>query len=178
MENYQLYDMQIASSAMAKYGKARFRIKMLVIEELCAKRKDILEKLKEPSEKYKEFQGKYQKAILPYVEKNEGGMPILYTGLNGSGAISTNGKGFPKVVEDVEEFTVKKKELDDEYKHVIEEYEKSEVEWLEAMKKKVDPEIEFSKVDIDEFPDNIKDEKDGSNLYDSYLKVLMPIINS
>lgn len=176
MENYQLYDINIASNAMVKYVKAKLKVKMFVIEDLSKDRIAILDKIKEPSEKFKEYQQKYQELILPYAEKKENGDPVLYNGVNGTGGESTSGKGLPYVVENIEEFAEKKAELDLGYTDTLKEYEDSEKEWFDMMQKEVDPEIKFSKIDIEEFPDEIPDEEDGSNLYDKYLRVLMPII--
>jgi hypothetical protein len=172
LKNKQLYDFNVAATALSKYGKGGFRVKMLIIEDLSKERIEKLDKIKDPSDEYKEFQTKYQELATAHSEMGDNGIPILYKNPDGTGEKMQDGFGFPNIINNVDEFKLKSEELSKEYDDAINSLVESEKEWLDHLEQDVDPEITFPTIDAKLLPDEINEEYD----YSVYLRVLKPLI--
>lgn len=104
------------------------------------KDKEILDKIIEPSDKFKEYESKRIELCKEYCDKDSDGMPIVknnkYLGLD-----------------DNDEFNEKINSLLNEYKNIIDEYQDKIREYEQMLDDDVD--IEFVKFDIDLIPDDL-----------------------
>jgi len=171
LKNINLFAIKDVIGKVSNEGDNSFKLKLMLNEELISDRIEKLEKLREFSEKFKEFQSKYQEMAVKHAEVDENGQPKLYNQENGVGELRTDGSGIPNIVKDIEEYRKSKLELEDEYKHFIDEAEENNQKFNNTLLEVIDPKIEFIKIPFENFPE-IKDD----NWY-NYMKILKPLID-
>ena len=163
--NHQLYDLKNAISQIKEKGTNQFNIELIANEMEIDKRIEILEKLKEPSEKFKEYQTEQLKLATEYCE-TENGSVVLYS-LPGGEGDRVNGNGWPKPIRDKEEYEKKYEEMRVKYKKDIDAYDKKLTEYRKTLTEPVKPALELNKIDFKLFPEIP---------YDT-LKVMWPLVN-
>lgn len=171
LKNFNLYEIKEVISRVSKYGSNKFKIKLMLNEELVNSRIETLEKLKEFSDGFKEYQQKYQEMALKYSEIDENGQPVLYNGPNGTGGVRNDGSGIPNIIKDVEEHDKLRIELEGQYAEDIELANQSNTKFNKTIVEDVDPDMGFYKIDSDILP-----EVNDDSWYE-YIKVLKPLIN-
>ena len=168
MKNRNLYELKEAISRVNSRGNNKFKLALLINEKMIDERIESLEKLREQSEEFKNFEQKRQEIIVAHAETDDSGQVIVYSQPGGNGEKTSNAYGYPNIIKDKEECEQKLADLQEEYKETIDAEVKKQTDFAETLNQPVEPEMKFNAVPFENVPEIEYEE----------MKVLMPFIEN
>jgi hypothetical protein len=120
MKNGDLFTVKNLITSISQEGANRYKMSLMLNEELVDSRIEKLEKLVESSEDMDKYREEFQELAINHSEKNSDGDIILYERDGGLGkVITSSGRGMPNIMHDLDVFNSTKEELDYKYKETI-----------------------------------------------------------
>ena len=168
MKNVDILVLSDTIKKVANLGSNKYKLSLMINEEIIDSRANkIRSTLVKPSE-YADYESAARALVLEYGVKNDDGNLILYSEPNGNGEIITdpNANGYPFIPSDaVVEFDIKIKELNDQYKDMLDEFQEETAKYNKLLEEEAD-DISFVKFDSDLLPE----------LDYKYIKILKPLL--
>ncbi len=166
MRNKDLFALKEVIKRVKEKGTNKFKLPLILNEKVIDNRIEAINKLREQSERLKEFEGKRRGLIAKHAEKDDAGNPIVYSEPNGKGVKQISGYGYPNIIEKKEEYEKALKDLQEEYKEEIERELSKEKEFSETLSQPVEPDLKLEKIPFENVPE----------LGYEDLKILIPMI--
>jgi len=138
MKNGDLFTVKNLITSISQTGTNRYKMSLMINEELIESRIEKLEKLAEASEDMRMYQEQYQELATKHSEKDDNGDIVLYERDGGIGNIITSsGRGIPNIIHDLDVFNANKDKLDSIHKDAIDVHQEKIDAYIETLKEDV-----------------------------------------
>lgn len=150
MKNEKLFALKEAILKVKEKGSNRFKLALILNEIEIDKYISALNKLREPSEGYKEFLEKRRELFIAHAEVDEKGELILYEKEGGKGVRKFD-FGIPNIVRSKAKFEKGMKELGVEYKEILEKEKVIQEDFNNTLQEEC--EVKLKEVSIEDVPE-------------------------
>lgn len=148
MTNNDLYAIKEVIAKVRNKGDNRFKLPLILNEQMIATRIAALEELRKPSEAFEEFEKKRRDLITQTSERDESGNVLLY--VTPECLDRAVEMGYPKVL-DKEAFDAGMTTLHEEYKDCLATEQAKQEDFTRTLEEPAD--VELKKIPFDFFPE-------------------------
>ena len=149
MTNNDLYAIQEVIAKVKNKGENRFKLPLILNEQMIAARIAALEELRKPSEAFEEFEKRRREVISQHSEKDDSGNVALYATPGCLERVS-QGMGYPKVL-NKEAFDAGMTALHEEFKDLLAAEQAKQEDFTKTLEEPAD--VELKKIPFDCFPE-------------------------